>query len=468
MDEQINNFKLKRQYRLGIADENNYILAYNGYKCVFLNPISAFILKCVLTMPYHNAKIFIGEALGMTEIESKSHIDKLTERLSNYLEVDNKDREYVEDLKNELLVILNQKKNYVCPVQKSRVPRKVKFYLTDYCPRQCIYCFAGAKYSKVRMHNSDFLSVDRFKTIIKEADQIGVKEIEISGGDPFAVDNIFDYISVMIKYFSGDWSVSTKALLTKQDINILKTIGLREMQVSIDSSNPSTADKLMGVRGAFNEVVTTIDNIIEVGITLCTNTVITSLNIFEVPELFDFLIKKGTKYIRFSYYYMSGNRHKDLLFPSNEQFKWLNEKMKPLVIQAREKGIYTDFYPHDANIKQNNEKNRSFCGGFTDAMSVRYDGGVLFCDSLNHCEDFISGNLKQESILEAWNSPASRNMNDPDYFYERYRGTRCYTCHMFRNCFYKRCYVRTYNEYGRYFDIDPACPFGNGDYVIKS
>ena len=106
MDEQINNFKLKRQYRLGIADENNYILAYNGYKCVFLNPISAFILKCVLTMPYHNAKIFIGEALGMTEIESKSHIDKLTERLSNYLEVDNKDREYVEDLRKRIMFAL--------------------------------------------------------------------------------------------------------------------------------------------------------------------------------------------------------------------------------------------------------------------------------------------------------------------------------------------------------------------------
>lgn len=468
MVEKINNYKLKRQYRLGIAEENNYILAYNGYKCVFLNPISAFMLKCVLSMPYHSARKFIEETLGMTEIESKSQIDKLIKRLSNYLEADNKDRGDTAGLTDELLVILNQRKNYICPVQKSRVPRKVKFYLTDFCPRQCIYCFAGAKYSKIRMHNSDFLSVDRFKTIIKEADQIGVKEIEISGGDPFAVDNIFDYISIMIKYFSGDWSVSTKALLTKQDVNLLAAIGLREMQVSIDSVNPSIADKLMGIKGALNEVLTTIDNILEAGITLCTNTVITSLNIFDVPELFDFLIKKGTKFIRFSYYYMSGNRHKDLLFPSNEQFEWLNEKMIPLVNRAREMGIYTDFYPHDANTKQNNEKNRSFCGGFTDSLSVRYDGGVLFCDSLNHCEDFISGNLKQESILEAWNSQASSNMNNPDFFYERYKGTRCYTCHMFRNCFYKRCYIRTYNECGRYFDVDPACPFGNDDYVIKS
>lgn len=468
MGTEINNYKLKRQYKLGVADENNYILAYNGYKCVFLNPILAFVLKCILTMPYQEARTFVGEVLGMTKTEACDHVEKLIERLSNYLEIDYRHRGYNDSLKDELLVILNQKKNYKCPVSKSKVPQKIKFYLTDYCSRQCVYCFAGARYSKERLRNFDFLSVDRFRTIIEEADKIGVKEIEISGGDPFIVDNIFDYISVMIKHYTGDWSVSTKSLLTKQDINRLKMIGMREIQVSIDSINPVTADRLMGIKGSFNEVSTTIENILKSGITLCTNTVITSVNIFEVPELFDFLIKEGARYIRFSYYYMSGNRHDDLLFPTNEQFDWLNEKMKPLIVKAREHGIYTDFYPHEANMRQNNEKNRSFCGGFTDAMSVRYDGAVMFCDSLNLCQDFVSGNLKKSSILDAWNSPESKNMNDPKYFHERYKGTRCYTCHIFENCFYKRCYVRTYNRYGRYFDIDPACPFGDGDYVIKS
>ena len=129
-----------------------------------------------------------------------------------YIEIDNRERlTTAEPSMEESLTILKQKKNYKCPIEKSKIPKKIKFYLTDYCPRHCVYCFAGAKFSKEKMINSEFISVKRFKEIIIEASSIGVKEIEISGGDPFVLSNIFDYIDIMIKHFTGVWSVSTKA-----------------------------------------------------------------------------------------------------------------------------------------------------------------------------------------------------------------------------------------------------------------
>ena len=463
------NYRLKRQYRLGIVDDNNYILSITGYKCVFLNPVTAFMLHCILNMTLPNAEKRINELLKLSEIDTYKHVSELINRLSDYIEIDNRERlTTAEPSVDESLTILKQKKNYKCPIEKSKIPKKIKFYLTDYCPRHCVYCFAGAKFSKEKMINSEFISVKRFKEIIIEASSIGVKEIEISGGDPFVLSNIFDYIDIMIKHFTGVWSVSTKAFLSKEDVKKLKNIGLKEIQVSIDSFNAATADKMMGDKGAFKEVKETMSNILEENLVLCTNTVVTSLNIYDLPDLFEKLINFGGKYIRFSYYYMSGNRHKDYLFPTNEQFLWLNEKMPPLVEKAKSRGIFSDFTLHEPNKRENNDKTRTFCGGFTDAMSVRYDGSVLFCDSLNHCEDFVSGNLKDASILETWNSQAALNMNNPSYFFERYKGTKCYTCHMYTNCFYKRCYVRTFNRYGTYFDIDPACPFGDEDYILMN
>lgn len=210
------------------------------------------------------------------------------------------------------------------------------------------------------MVNSEFLSVERFKEIIIEASQIGVKEIEISGGDPFVLSNIFDYIDVMTKHFTGVWSVSTKAFLSKEDVKKLKNVGLNEIQVSIDSFNAVTADKMMGDTGASDGVLATISNILAENLVLCTNTVVTSLNIYDLPDLFKKLMCLGAKYIRFSYYYMSGNRHKDHLYPTNEQFSWLNEKMPPLLEEAKNKGIVSDFYLHEANSKENNEKIERF------------------------------------------------------------------------------------------------------------
>lgn len=463
------NYKLKRQYRLGIVEDNNYILSITGYKCVFLNPITAFMLNCILKMTSQNAEKRIIEMLKLDEADTHKYLTELINRLSEYLEIDNRERlSATEPSVQECITILKQNKNYICPIEKSKIPKKIKFYLTDYCPRHCIYCFAGAKLSKQKMINQEFLSVKRFEEIIIEASQIGVKEIEISGGDPFVLSNVFDYLDIMIKHFTGVWSVFTKAFLSKEDVRKLKNIGLKEIQVSIDSFNAATANKMMGDKGAFEEVTATISNILNENLALCTNTVVTSLNAYDLPDLFKTLMNLGAKYIRFSYYYMSGNRHKDYLYPTNEQFSWLNEQMPPLLQEAKNRGIFSDFTLHEANKRENNDKNRTFCGGFTDAMSVRYDGSVLFCDSLNHCEDFISGNLKNTSILETWNSQAALNMNNPYYFFERYKGTKCYTCHMYSNCFYKRCYVRTFNRYGTYFDIDPACPFGDEDYILMN
>lgn len=461
-------YKLKRQYHLGIVENRNYILAFTGEKCVFLNPIPALILNSIVKMNnLLEVSKKVEKVFGLTEEEAMKQVIKIVEKLTDYLEIDSKNKVYENvNWKQEDENILNMDKRFVCPIKKAENPRKIKFYLTEYCPRYCIYCFAGAKFiGKKKLIKHNFLTIDRFKELIIEAREFGVKNIEISGGDPFVLADIHEYLKVMVEHFPYEWGTSTKAFVSKEDAKMLKCIGLPEIQVSIDSFNPITADKMMGVKGAFEEVIQTINNLNEVGINVTAKATITSINIYDIPELFIKLIDMGIKYIRSSYYYISANRHDDYLYPNNEQFLWLNENMDYALRYAKEKGVPTDFVPHNLYDASNN--NRLICGGFTDTLCVRYDGGVLFCDSLNHCEDFICGNLKNQGLEEVWNSKGVNNMNNPWYFHEKYKGTKCYDCHLYENCFYKRCYVRTYTEYGQYFNVDPACPFGNSKYIIK-
>lgn len=461
------NYKLKRQYVLSESDGCNYIMSVFGHKCVYLNPIAALMLNYILKLNINNAIDCISKILNIDN--AKHQVEKLIIKLNEYLQESVDEREEKGINTDESINILNKSREMIKPLQKEEIPESINFYLTKYCPRHCIYCFAGAKYSKKRVKEHEFLSPERFKEVILESEKLGVKKIEISGGDPFAISNVFDYIDIMVKYSTAQWSVSTKAYISKEDATRLKEINLKEIQVSIDTLNEECADKLMGCKGAFKEVIETIDNLLNVGIEVHTNTVITSLNIYDIPNMFNIFVTEGIKYIRFSYYYISGNRHNDQLFPSNEQFAWLNEKMRDLVKKARENGIYTNFEEHEPNIRENNKKNRVLCGGFNSKMAVRWDGCVVFCDSLNYYDEFVVGNLKEKSIMEIWNSKRAKDMSNPSYFHEKYKGTKCYNCHLFNNCFYKRCYVRTLKTYGKLFDMDPACPLNEDkDYILKT
>ena len=71
------NYRLKRQYRLGIVDDNNYILSITGYKCVFLNPVTAFMLHCILNMTLPNAEKRINELLKLSETDTYKHVSEL-------------------------------------------------------------------------------------------------------------------------------------------------------------------------------------------------------------------------------------------------------------------------------------------------------------------------------------------------------------------------------------------------------
>ena len=42
-------YKLKKQYRLGVANNCNYILSDQGDECVYLNPYVAFVLNRLFT-----------------------------------------------------------------------------------------------------------------------------------------------------------------------------------------------------------------------------------------------------------------------------------------------------------------------------------------------------------------------------------------------------------------------------------
>lgn len=91
----------------------------------FLNPVTAFMLHCILKMTLPNAEKRINELLKLSEADTYKHVSELINRLSDYIEIDSRERLSTEEPSvEESLTILKQKKNYKCPIEKSKIPKK--------------------------------------------------------------------------------------------------------------------------------------------------------------------------------------------------------------------------------------------------------------------------------------------------------------------------------------------------------
>jgi MoaA/NifB/PqqE/SkfB family radical SAM enzyme len=263
----------------------------------FLNPLVALIINCLIKIGvYEDVVIELTQLLKQPQEVVVHKISLLMRHIEHYINIV-KDQQMVVDLialRNENKVIIRQSRELDTPYPKALTPHKIKFYLTESCYRNCVYCFAGAKLIKKNEFGENcFLTVERFKDIIIETDNIGVKSIELSGGDPFTLENIVEYIKVMTENFHHDWAISTKAHISKEMANKIQKVGLREMQVSLDSFVPTTVDIMLGVRNSFDDLIDTIKNLQDANINVSVKAVITAINIDSIPNYLEKCLLTG-------------------------------------------------------------------------------------------------------------------------------------------------------------------------------
>ncbi len=354
-------------------------------------------------------------------------------------------------------------------VKRTIVPQKIVFNITDYCPRECVYCFNGAKCVRDNVIVDTFLSLERFEEVLVEAKKIGVQNIEIGGGDPFICKDIVEYLSICDKYFPHCWGTSTKAYVSKKTATELSKLSTVDIQISLDSFDENISDTLMGVPGSYRQVLESFSNLLSRGIIPSAKMVITSLNCHLIKDSFIRFASMGIKTIRANTYMMSPNRHFDYLYPTNEQIQKFNEDVPEILSYAKNNGINTDIsmITIPSATSSDGIDGRVLCGASSTDMYIRHDGSMIFCGQINNCEDLVIGNLKVHSIMDLWQSEQLSRLFNPDFMKDNFVGTKCYACHDYLKCYPKRCYVRSHANSKKFFDVDPACVYGVEGYINR-
>lgn len=138
----------------------------------------------------------------------------------------------------------------------------LRISVTDKCNLRCIYCMPEEGL-QLKQHK-DILRYEQIEQIVKEAVQLGINKIRLTGGEPLIKKDI-EFLIAKIASVNEvkELCLTTNGILLAQKAKILKQAGLTSVNISLDTLQPekfkeitrggNLADVLKGIDEAINE-----------------------------------------------------------------------------------------------------------------------------------------------------------------------------------------------------------------------
>ncbi|WP_350288446.1 GTP 3',8-cyclase MoaA [uncultured Croceitalea sp.] len=119
----------------------------------------------------------------------------------------------------------------------------LRLAVTDRCNLRCNYCMPSEGINFVK--NDKLLSIDELITLSSILVEQGIDKIRITGGEPFVRKDLMVLLR-HLKSLKGlkDISVTTNATLIGPYIDELKTLGIRDINVSLDAIDRATFERI--------------------------------------------------------------------------------------------------------------------------------------------------------------------------------------------------------------------------------
>jgi GTP 3',8-cyclase len=126
----------------------------------------------------------------------------------------------------------------------------LRISLIDRCNFRCQYCMPEGTELEY-LHRQQLLTNDELLTLIREVlIPVGFNRFRLTGGEPLLRQGIVDIVrSIASLPATQDLSLTTNAFLLADMAQDLYTAGLRRVNISLDSLDAATFDRIVGNRG---------------------------------------------------------------------------------------------------------------------------------------------------------------------------------------------------------------------------
>jgi len=142
-------------------------------------------------------------------------------------------------------------------MEKSQIPlidqynRRLNYLrisITDRCNLQCIYCMPHGGLPKLR--HEDILTYEEILRLVRIATKLGVRKVRLTGGDPFLRKDVFDFIPRLTSLPGlEDVSLTTNGIYLKENLEKLKSFGIKRLNVSLDTLQREKYERITGYDG---------------------------------------------------------------------------------------------------------------------------------------------------------------------------------------------------------------------------
>lgn len=139
------------------------------------------------------------------------------------------------------------------------------FYLTEGCNLRCRHCWIAPKF-QTGERSYPVLSLDLFRSIVKQAKPLGLSGVKLTGGEPLMHPDI-NGILEHIRREDLNLTVETNGVLCTLEI-AQKMAGCKNpfVSVSLDGADAPTHEWVRGVSGCFDKTLQGIRNLVDAGL----------------------------------------------------------------------------------------------------------------------------------------------------------------------------------------------------------
>ena len=338
-------------------------------------------------------------------------------------------------------------------------PRRVYWELTRACDLACRHCRAEA----IPRRDPDELTTDEgFRFLDQLADLRPAPHVILTGGDPLKRPDLL----ALVEHAVGAGlpvSVAPSATgeLTPETVQALKVARVEAMSLSVDGSTPERHDGLRGVPGTFARTVEAARDIVDSGIPLQINTLVTTETAGDLPEIYRLV--SGLGVARWSLFFLisvgRGRVLGQLTASECESFlDWVFDCSRggtPVVTTTeaphyRRVAIERFKAGGDSEARRRHALERGF--------GMRDGNGIMFVSHTGDVQPsgflpLTAGNVRTASPVEIYReAPLFQRLRQPERFADR-----CGRCEFREICGGSR--ARAYAASGDPFGEDPLCAY---------
>lgn len=340
-------------------------------------------------------------------------------------------------------------------------PLRVYWELTRACDLACRHCRAEA----VPERHPEELTTAEGLRVLGELRAFGAEppHVILTGGDPLKRPDFLALVAHAVEIgLPVSVAPSATPLLTRERVQALKAAGVEAMSLSLDGSTARRHDGLRGVPGTFARTLEAAASVVESGVPLQVNTLVTTESLDDLPAIHDRVASAGAQ--RWSLFFLIAvgrGRLLGQLTPAQceQLLQWVYDR-------ARDGGpvITTTEAPHYRRVVLDRLKAEGRSAAevrrhpVRRGFGIRDGNGIMFISHTGdiHPSGFLplaSGSVKAESPVEIYrDAPLFRALRQPELF-----EGKCGRCEFRAVCGGSR--ARAYAATGNPLGSDPLCAY---------